>query len=90
MIRSTISNLCKLAFVTFCLFPTSAAIGATPHDPKIVKYVDKALDIMERHSIMRNVIDWEKFREITFERASEQRYVGRSCSDQGRSDAPGR
>jgi len=71
VIRSTILNLCKLAFVTFCLFSTSAAFGATPHDPKIVKYVDKALDIMERHSIMRNLIEWEEFREITFERASE-------------------
>jgi hypothetical protein len=37
----------------------------------MVKYVDKALDIMERNSIMRNVIEWEEFRVITFERASE-------------------
>jgi carboxyl-terminal processing protease len=71
VIRSTILKLCKLAFVTFCLFSASAAFGATPHDPKIVKYVDKALDIMERRSIMRNLIEWEEFREITFERASE-------------------
>jgi len=71
VIRSTILNLCKLAFVTFCLFSASAAFEVPPHDPKIVKYVDKALDIMERNSIMRNVIYWEEFREITFERASE-------------------
>jgi carboxyl-terminal processing protease len=55
----------------FSLISASAAIGAPPHDPKIVKYVDKALDIMERNSIMRNLIEWEEFREITFERASE-------------------
>jgi C-terminal processing protease CtpA/Prc len=71
VIRSTTFNFCKLALVTFYLSSASAAFGAPPHDPKMVKYVDKALDIMERNSIMRNLIEWEEFREITFERASE-------------------
>jgi C-terminal processing protease CtpA/Prc len=71
VIRPTIANLCKLAFVTFSLISASAAFGAAPHNPKIVKYVDAALDRMERYSIMRNVIYWEEFREITYERATE-------------------
>jgi len=71
LIRSTNSKSCKLAIVTLCLLFASATFGAPPHDPGIVKYVDKALDTMERHSIMRNVIDWREFREITFQSANE-------------------
>jgi carboxyl-terminal processing protease len=63
--------VCKLTLAAVSLFLASGAFAASSQDPKLVKYVNDALDIMEKHSIYRNLIYWEEFREIVFENTNE-------------------
>lgn len=71
LLRTTRSILGKLSLAALGLFLAGGAFCAAPHDPELVKYVDDALDIMEEHSIYRNVMYWQEFREIVFERTEE-------------------
>jgi len=71
MARKTKSELGKLPFAALSLFLAGSVFCAPSQDPELVKYLNEALDIMEEHSIYQNIIYWEEFREIVFERAED-------------------
>ena len=71
MVRTTKSNVGKFPLAALSLFLAGSVFCAPFQDPELVKYVNDALDIMEEHSIYQNIVYWEEFREIAFERAEE-------------------
>ncbi len=71
MKRSTSSYVCNLSLMVLGLFLAEDALCAPAHDPKMVQYVNDAIDIMEQHSIYRNRISWQQFRQLLFESTEE-------------------